>query len=1052
MRPRSQVLRALLLLFSLGLLGLGLPLSAQEPFHENLTTADGLPSLTILDLGQDESGRIWILDRLGVTVYDGTNFKSYSTADGIRPSRVGAMVIDETNRAWVVSGPSLVLYRFDADRWYSLAPAPSTSATANAHVSLGVLVEADRAVAAVASDDGLWLWTQAPDGSFPRPHRPYGELVSNRVTAMTRFGEKLAVGTANGLCFLNFEGSLECGFTHGKKSGDLIRALLTETMSEGPDRLWILAESNQVNGSSSSAWLGYLQAGELVVDLKPPALAPLLLPTQPRPDLKTVMLRDQAGGFYFGTDVTFSYLAPDRTQGVKPLHLRQRLPTVGASSILLDREFNIWIGGPRGLVRVGSQRFLSYDQDNKLVEDEVTSIIETSPGNIILGHNLGLTFLDGAEISTHVFELPSNRSRNEYRVLGMEMDPNGDVWLATSRAGLLRLDAERRPIRELPEASVALAVTRDRKGQLWVAAPEGLFSLTGEGFSLEHKPEGIGSARRVAFTEDDRILVTTEQGLLIQGNDGNWSKIHTQNPETDRLTALLVRSSGETWVGSSAGICALREGKLVPMGGVFEQITAPVYLLLEDPTGRVWIGTDLGVYIWDGSEMRNLTVRHGLSGREVNRGAGILDHRGRVWIGTDRGVSVYQEEYDRPLPAPNLELLSIDIDGMDHSASGNIRLEPHQNGLIFKFRAITFSKEEELQFRYQLEGFDSEAQGPAPIPASEIRYTNLAPGTYRFRISAGWPDGSWSAAQASGLITIPRPFWRTRAFYAAIIALLAGLTFGTYVLRTREMRIRSNRLEAMNLKLQEAAKEREKLISSLEAQNVELERFTFTVSHDLKSPLVTIRGFLGFLAEAREAGNYEQMDRDIARIDKAAETMGQLLDELLQLAAIGRIINLPERVSLSPLFEEILELLRGRLKERNVQIDISPDLPEVVGDRLRLRMVFQNLIDNAIKFTDVQPRPLITVQAEIQEERILVIVTDNGRGIAPEHQEQIFGLFKRLDPRVSGTGIGLALVERIVEAHHGEIWVESEGAGRGSRFVVALPKKSNAAGSPPVEH
>jgi len=235
-----------------------------------------------------------------------------------------------------------------------------------------------------------------------------------------------------------------------------------------------------------------------------------------------------------------------------------------------------------------------------------------------------------------------------------------------------------------------------------------------------------------------------------------------------------------------------------------------------------------------------------------------------------------------------------------------------------------------------------------------------------------------------------------------------------------------------------AEREREALISELEAKNAELEQFTYTVSHDLKSPLVTIKGFLGFLKEDIAAGDTARFHADIERIGSAAEKMEQLLKELLELSRIGRKMNPPQEVRFEELAREAMELVHGQLEARAATIRIQPDLPLVYGDHQRLVEVLQNLIDNAAKFAGNQAHPQIEIGQHGEEGgKPIFYVKDNGIGIAPKHHEQIFGLFNKLDPNIEGTGVGLALVKRIVELHGGRIWVESE-SGRGSTFYFTL--------------
>jgi len=233
--------------------------------------------------------------------------------------------------------------------------------------------------------------------------------------------------------------------------------------------------------------------------------------------------------------------------------------------------------------------------------------------------------------------------------------------------------------------------------------------------------------------------------------------------------------------------------------------------------------------------------------------------------------------------------------------------------------------------------------------------------------------------------------------------------------------------------------ERKKLISELEANNAELERFAYTVSHDLRNPLVTIKGFLGMLQKDLRDGRQDRITSDFQRISNAADKMHALLSDLLQLSRIGRVVNPFNEVDLIKLTADALENLDARIHSKNVTVNISPDLPVVFGDRLRLGEMLENLIDNAAKYSGDQPNPMIEVGTQQRQGSPVIFVKDNGMGIEPQHLSKIFGLFDKLDPLSEGTGIGLAIVKRIIETHGGKVWVESEGLGKGATFYFTLP-------------
>ncbi|MEM7354544.1 MAG: hybrid sensor histidine kinase/response regulator [Acidobacteriota bacterium] len=328
-----------------------------------------------------------------------------------------------------------------------------------------------------------------------------------------------------------------------------------------------------------------------------------------------------------------------------------------------------------------------------------------------------------------------------------------------------------------------------------------------------------------------------------------------------------------------------------------------------------------------------------------------------------------------------------------------------------------------------------------------------------------------------------------------------------------------SRRKQVALENQRLVESREALIRQLEEKNAELERYSYTVSHDLTSPLVTITGFLGMIEQSAAAGDIDQVRVDIARITETTLRMKQLLDELLELSRIGRVVNPPRDVELAGLVRQAVDSLAGPIDQKGVAVEIAEGLPTVHGDGLRLLQVVQNLVDNAIKFMGDQPQPRIEIGARLQgpDETLpgetlrsetasdetgtdetgsdktgsvktdktgsvetdktgsvetdktgsvktdktgsvktdktgsvktdktgpacswVVWVKDNGIGIEPERSRDVFGLFQQVEKSTGGSGIGLALVKRIVDFHGGRTWVESPGPGQGSSFYFTLP-------------
>ncbi len=229
-------------------------------------------------------------------------------------------------------------------------------------------------------------------------------------------------------------------------------------------------------------------------------------------------------------------------------------------------------------------------------------------------------------------------------------------------------------------------------------------------------------------------------------------------------------------------------------------------------------------------------------------------------------------------------------------------------------------------------------------------------------------------------------------------------------------------------------------MDELKRSNEELERFAYVSSHDLQEPLRMVTLYSQLLERRYKDSLDDDADDFIEYIVENAKRMKYLIDDLLEYSRITSQAKEFENINLDKVLESVLSNLSIIIIENNVNVT-HDSLPTVFADKNQILQVFENLITNAIKFRG-KKSPKIDISAKKSDKEWTFAVKDNGIGIKPEHQKQIFEVFKRLHTREEypGTGIGLSIVQKIIEKHNGRIWVESE-PGKGSTFYFTLPNK-----------
>ncbi len=753
-------------------------------------------------------------------------------------------------------------------------------------------------------------------------------------------------------------------------------------------------------------------------------------------DMITAIHEDLEGIQWLGTrNSGLNRVAPDR---VAP-------DRVATDRVATDRIATGRVDRQPAVSQIGAVEHFRADPEDpaSLARDDVRAILEDSAGVLWVGTEAGgLHRLDGGAFVRyrHDPEDPTTLRDNDVWVL--YEDSGGTLWVGTYGGGLSRHDPSTDSFHHfLPDpddpgslaSNVVRAIHQDAGGVLWIGTHDGL----------------------------DRLVPGSDRDRPAPGF--RHHRHHPEDPDSlssSEVMSILEDRAGILWVGTHGGGL----NRLVPgPAGDPEQATFRsytfrsyneadgmpsnvVYGILEDEQGRLWMSTNRGLSRFDprSETFRNYDVADGLQSTEFNSGAFFKSRRGEMFFGGIHGVNAFfpgqieDNPYVPPVVLTSFKKFNQEVSlDTDPALLSSVTLRHHESVFSFELAALSYKAQHKNQYAYRLVGFRD--QWTHLGTKRDVTFTNLDPGVYTLEVRASNNDGVWNQEGLALEVIVEPPFWRTWWFTTVGLLAVAGLLWTGYLVRTRSIRRHNRALAAENVERRRAEEELAANNAELEVRNAEMERFIYTVSHDLKTPLVTIKGFLGYLERDTAAGDRERVGRDVARIGKAADTMHDLLEDLLELARVGRLMNPPEAVALSDLAEEAVALCSGRLTERGAAVSIDPAMPAVFGDRLRLLEVYQNLVDNAFKFLGDQESPRVEIGAREDSGEVLCWVRDNGAGIEPEYLEKVFGLFERLDAKIPGTGVGLALVRRIVEVHGGRCWVESEGKGRGCTFYFTLP-------------
>lgn len=992
--------------------------------HDVWQTEDGLPASEVQGIVHARDGYLWLATRAGLVRFDGVGFRVFN--------RVNTPVFGIDDLTTLVEGPDgsfwigsrgAGLYRYRQGR-FSAFPAPDPASS-----DLRALVIDHAGELWAASLGGLLRFSGGKLNAVGEP-----TLATAEVRALYQDREAtLWIGTAESGIYSYRDGR----FSAFASADELSSAVVNDVLRDRTGALWV----------ATAKGLKRFAGGGVTVFRRPDGLID---------DDVRALYEDAAGSLWIGTANGFVRFRDGRFESFAE-HAGVTADLV--RTILVDREGSLWIGtNGSGLHRFKVGPITAYSTREGLTHDGVWSIAGDGSGRLLVGFGDG--GIDQLEKGT-VSPLAPAAAFSRSPVYSLLEDSSGVLWagtevgLASYREGRLRLYTA---ADGLPDDFVRIVYRDPRaEGVLWLGTLAGLGRFQDGAFRHWDTSSGLPD-------DSVRALLKDRQGALWIGTENGLARLEAEEltvySTADGLAANAIRAlfedaRGTLWIGTRGGGIARRvDGRLVAYTSRQGLPHNDAWAILEDDFGNLWWSSDQGLVrvrkadfdAFDHGDLAAIPARvfgldDGMKSAECNGvgfPSGWKSDDGKLFFASMGGVVQVDPRPGQPGAPARADIDALLVDDLPIDIEGPVELRPDQRNLQLTFTSPQLRDPGGVRLSYRLSPFD-----PDWIDAGSRRsafYTNLPPGRYEFRVNAGKGE----AGNGATLAFVVRPYvYETWWFRTAGVLALGCAVYQGVVWWTRSIRDRNRRLQEEIDRRRRVESELEVKVAELAAKNGDLERFTYTVSHDLKAPLVTIRGFLGLVKRDAEAGDIRRLADDLTRIDTAAESMAGLLEDLLTLSRIGLESRPPQNVALGELVHGALERIAGLVRERGVAVEIASDLPTVQGDPARLMEVFQNLLENAVKYMGDEKAPRVEVGTRRDGPEPTLYVRDNGMGIDPEYHEKIFGLFERLETSAEGTGIGLALVRRIVESHGGRIWVESSGPTRGSTFCLSLPYADN---------
>ena len=1015
---------------------------------------EGLSQSTVFSIDQDKRGNMWFATYDGVNKYDGYAFTVYqhneddpnSIANDI--SRI--VKTDSQGRVWIGTRDGLSRYDEEKDIFQNFFYEKNGK-----HLQVNGIEEISPEQLLISTPEGLIMFdikeSKFRDDSFSTA------MHKTIASTLYRQDDQIYIGTST-------DGLYTYSITQ-KTFEKVIPILGTKQiqaiLQQSPTRIWVATEgaglflinpktkeiknylhspsnpksisSNYIRSlamdSQNRLWIGtfndlniYHEGTDSFASY---SSNPVENGSLSQRSVRSIFMDSQGGmwlGTYFG-GLNYYHPIRNRFKNIRNIPYKNSLSDNVVSCIVEDKDKNLWIGtndGGLNLYNPITQRFTSYT----LQEDESARgigsnnikavYVDEKKSLVYIGtHAGGLSILHRNSGQVENFNQRNSQLVNE-NVYAILPDGEGNLWLGTLSA-LVRFNPEQRSFTTIEKEKdgtpvVSKQITtlfRDSHKRLWIGGEEGLSVFKQEGLDIQKAS----------------ILPVS-----------NVTKLFTN--------CIYEASNGVIWVGTREGFyCFNEKDKQIKRYNTTNGLpNNVVYGILEDSFGRLWLSTNRGISCFnpETEKFRNFTESDGLQSNQFNTASYCRTSVGQMYFGGINGITTFRPEllldnpYTPPVVITKLQLFNKVVRPDDEtgiltkniSETKSITLKSWQTAFSIEFVVSNYISGQHNTFAYKLEGYDKEWY--YLTDSRTVSYSNLPQGTYQFLVKAANSDGKWNPIPTA-LEIIVLPIWY-KTWWALLIFFATFAGFITFVFRFFWMR---KSMEAQ-LEIERRDKEHQEEINQMKM------RFFINISHELRTPLTLIltplQEIINKISDRWTRNQLEYIQRNANRL---LHLVNQLMD--YRRAELGVFELKAKKGNAHQLIQDNFLFYDKLARHKKITYTLHSELEdkEVLFDANYLELIVNNLLSNAFKYTESGQS--ITVTLKEENGWLLLQVSDTGIGIPINKQGKIFERFYQIESEHVGSGIGLSLVQRLIELHHGRIELDSE-ENKGSTFSVYLPQ------------